>query len=205
LLTLIKGGLFPNSYHTKSSLFREKGCKEMKKILFILCLTLCVLSLVTPVSATPIAESESVTWLFNTQSYEGSFFGVSFRVDFIDDFLKKDEELEWFWSDEIGGEPLWGKIWDFKAGSSTHTIHPWFISNTLISYPANEDLYLTITMIHGSVNVSEGTPILETLYPISGPDIVGTSVPDATVMLLLGSSLLGLGVFSRKSKRSKSI
>jgi hypothetical protein len=33
-------------------------------------------------------------------------------------------------------------------------------------------------------------------------EFTSTSVPDASVMLLLGSSLLGLGVFSRKSKNS---
>jgi len=32
--------------------------------------------------------------------------------------------------------------------------------------------------------------------------LVGVSVPDASIMLLLGSSLMGLAVFSRKSKRS---
>ena len=35
-----------------------------------------------------------------------------------------------------------------------------------------------------------------------GSDSSSTSVPDASIMLLLGSSLMGLAVFSRKSKRT---
>jgi len=185
----------------------------MKRILFILCLTLCVLSLVTPVSATPIAQGDSVTWCFNTQSLEQGhkYSHVGYHTRFSGDLLDHGERIIWEWTDELYSAPL-------NTFDLTYTLESTNIFGALSpihespgsGWTADEDLYLTITMISGSVYVDPDPDIYGMDYNNDGfltgelinPPLTGTSVPDASIMLLLGSSLMGLAVFSRKPKRS---
>jgi hypothetical protein len=86
-------------------------------------------------------------------------------------------------------------------------------SGTGIDYTAaGLDLVLQFLLNNDGAPVNIGDPIKAADFGTFGPQTVsrgtdGTfysvaSVPDASIMLLLGSSLIGLVVFSRRSKRS---
>lgn len=75
---------------------------------------------------------------------------------------------------------------------------------TVLAHDLTRVLHFDLTpYITGSNTISIDVSANNDGYIIDYSKITAsTSVPDASIMLLLGSSLFGLGLFSRKSKRS---
>jgi hypothetical protein len=162
--------------------------------------------MVTAVGATPIAEGESVTWLFNMTDLLGSDIqSIKYWV-YIDaaDPVANDESIETRWYDEFGTSALTDPEVRYGPKAGYYMTSENFVS----SWTADLDLYHTITSLVGTVDIEkillEGVKLTNDEFVHLGYQTgkVVSSVPDASIILLLGSSLMGLAVFSRKSKRT---
>jgi len=181
----------------------------MKRILYLLCVTLCIMGMVTDVSATPITEGNSVTWCFDTSSVfaQGAPYGspIYFSIPFSVDQFDNGEVIRFLWTDEINSGPITNPLNEIgNNGTSLTSTGDIFTFLNVGSWTADEDLYLTITMVTGSVNVDPAPQLISFGSGPSNVNITGTpvSVPDASIILLLGSSLFGLGIFGRKRQKS---
>ena len=180
----------------------------MKRILCLLCALLCVLGMVTAVGATPIAEGESVTWHFDISALEGHFVNsIKWSIFFGADFLHKDEGIEYGWWDEYDSTaPIAPTVVDDSRTYSAGGLMTVSDFGAWMAY--DPDIYLRVKMNVGSVDVVsaniEGGYVDDRAVWIvvaaSGNPV--NTVPDASIMLLLSSSLMGLAVLSRKSKRT---
>jgi hypothetical protein len=183
----------------------------MKKILTFATLTLYFLIWVAAVNATPITEGNQSTWRFELDSSESqSFDAVGYYLNFTygsgGDQFDVGETMEIRWMDDIGDTPLVSRSITQSSQTSGITTQDVFGA----AWEADEDIFMEVGMITGSVEVREGYPEIYVLYynhdnnsyvNVNLQGIPVTSVPDASIMLLLGSSLMGLAVFSKKPKK----
>jgi len=153
------------------------------------------------------------TWIFDNRSLtemnaaDGSqhtdytpFSGRSFSFTF--NFTPPINPYDsWIWVDVSGIQSAFGASSLFLDGVDYSSMLP--TDQGVFGSELTGDFIDTSLLQDGSVTVSfEGGQL-------SGGDAIAfdyfsleIKVPDASIMLLLGSSLLGLGVFSRKRKRS---
>lgn len=186
----------------------------MKKILTFATLILFFLLWVTAANATPITEGNQVTWRFELDSFVGSSFdAVAYNLYFTSptsdgDQFDVGEKMQITWMDDIGDTPLVNILTTKENDPTTGFTRPDAFG---AAWEADEDIYMEVRMVKGSVEVREDYPEIITFWKdynnqdyvsviLEGKPVI-TSVPDASIMLLLGSSLMGLAVFSRKPKK----
>ena len=162
-------------------------------------LTLWVWLLITTAWAVPIPMGESATWSFDTSTagpVGAQITQVMWLTLFSGDLWNLAETIRWSWSDELGSPAFLTDEWTnpFPSDSDQVTILDPVSSGPLL----DDDLYLTLTMVNGSVNVPDGSP---TLQDISNTQLsvqgVLVKVPEPSCLLMLASGLGSLGVYSR--------
>ena len=164
----------------------------------------------TAVSAIPITQGESFTWCFDTRSAtQGDVFdNINYLTTFSGDFWNLFETLQWVWTDEINSLPI-SKF--YSENSVFDNVSAVYIGSNLVSaWIADESLYMTITMVTGSVNVDPNPRLISLSNNITGAgeflDVSGSPVqgpiPEPTTMLLVSTGLVGLAGFRKRFKKS---
>jgi HYDIN/CFA65/VesB-like, Ig-like domain len=162
----------------------------MKKFLLFLCATLLI------IGAAPNVEALRFSPTYGDFGYVeiGNTFSQTFEI------VNDDPYLVHLMTPFVLFSP------DFSVSPpGSNLLSPDSTTNFDMAFtPTSTGIHIAAVVLPFIYNDDQKLSIGVTALPSFGVgiDSRSTSVPDASIMLLLGSSLMGLAVFSRKSKRT---
>jgi len=180
----------------------------MRKILMLWIAAMLIVGFSTTADALLIGEGATATYSFDFTGdlLAPPYYGYDLQIQY-DYFVNSQTgtgNFSWTGSDATGVWSSYGGSAAWVNDGSTTAGYGRFNPNTTLSSEWTQ--YINITVNEGSIDLSRvylqmrGADSADYTLQKRG-SLYSVSVPDASIMLLLGSSLMGLAVFRKKSKR----